>query len=49
MCELHSSVSGEGPVAGSCDHGNELPGSMNDGEFLEYPSNYQLLDEDPDL
>jgi hypothetical protein len=27
-CELNSSCSGRGPVAGSCEHGNDPPGSI---------------------
>jgi hypothetical protein len=27
--------SGQGPVAGSCEHGNEPSGSMKGGEFLD--------------
>jgi hypothetical protein len=30
-CGLHSSVSGEGPVAGSCEVGNAPSGYINDG------------------
>jgi hypothetical protein len=32
--ELDASGSGQGPVAGSCIHGNEPSGSINGGEFL---------------
>jgi hypothetical protein len=28
-CELDSSGSGQGPVVGCCEHGNEHSGSMN--------------------
>jgi hypothetical protein len=31
---LDSSGSGEGPVAGSCEHGNETSGSIKAGNFL---------------
>jgi hypothetical protein len=31
---LCSSGSGQGPVVVSCEHGNELLGSMKGGEFL---------------
>jgi hypothetical protein len=27
-------------VAGSCEHGNELPGSIKDGEFRDQLSEY---------
>jgi hypothetical protein len=33
-CSLDSSNSGQGPVAGSCEHGNEPLGSVKYGEFL---------------
>jgi len=33
-CGLVSGVGYE-PVAGSCEHGNEPPGSINWGEFLD--------------
>jgi hypothetical protein len=32
-------------VAGFCEDGNELPGSINSGEYLDYPRNYQHLKE----
>jgi hypothetical protein len=32
---LDSSGSGQGPVAGSCEHGNEISVSMKDGKFLD--------------
>jgi hypothetical protein len=33
-CGLDSSGSGQGPVAGSCEQGNEPSGSIKDAEFL---------------
>jgi hypothetical protein len=33
-CELDASGSGQGPVVGSCEHGNRSSGSMKD-EFLD--------------
>jgi len=33
-CELDVSESGQGPVADSCKHGNELLDSINDENFL---------------
>jgi hypothetical protein len=39
-CELDSSGSGQGPVADSCEHGNETSDSVKDGEFIEYLSDY---------
>jgi hypothetical protein len=35
ICGLHSSGSEHGLVAGSCEHGNEPSGSINDKEFLD--------------
>jgi hypothetical protein len=32
---LDSSGSGQGPVAGCCEHGNEPSGSIKGGEFLD--------------
>jgi hypothetical protein len=32
---LDSSGSGQGPVAGSCAHGNEPTGSIKGGQFLD--------------
>jgi hypothetical protein len=32
---LYSSGSGQGPVAGSCEQGNENSGSVMGGEFLD--------------
>jgi len=32
---LDSSGSGQVPLAGSCEHGNELPGSMKGGGFID--------------
>jgi hypothetical protein len=43
-CGLHSSGSGEGPVAGSCEYGNEPSGSTKDGEFLHNLFEHQLLE-----
>jgi hypothetical protein len=37
-CELDSSGSGQGPMAGSCEHDNEPSGSIKGGEFLDHPS-----------
>jgi hypothetical protein len=34
-CGLDSSGSGYGPVAGSCEHSNELTGSIKDGKFRD--------------
>jgi hypothetical protein len=41
---MDSSGSGWGPVAGSCEYGNEAMGSIKGmGEFLDYLSDYWLL------
>jgi hypothetical protein len=40
---LDASGSGYGPVACSCEHGNEPSGSINGGEFLEEVSDYYIL------
>jgi hypothetical protein len=32
-------------VAGSCEHGNEPSGSIKCGEFLDWLSDFQLLEE----
>jgi hypothetical protein len=37
-CKLDSSASGQGQVAGSCGHDNELSSSIKGGEFLEWLS-----------
>jgi len=34
-CELDASGPGQGPVLGSCEHGNEPFDSIKVGEFLE--------------
>jgi hypothetical protein len=34
-CGLNSSGSGQEPVAGSCEHGNETSGTITGGEFFE--------------
>jgi hypothetical protein len=34
-CELDSSGSGQGSVAGSYEHGNECSGFIKDGELLD--------------
>jgi hypothetical protein len=39
-CGLDSFGSGQGPIAGCCEHGNELPGSIKGGEFLDLLTNY---------
>jgi hypothetical protein len=33
-------------VAGFCKHGNELPGSIKGGKFLDHLSDYQHLEKD---
>jgi hypothetical protein len=34
-CRVDSSGSGQAPVAGCCEHGNEPLGSVKGGEFLD--------------
>jgi len=43
---MDATGSGQGQVAGSWEHGNELPGSIKGGEFLGYLSYCQRLKED---
>jgi hypothetical protein len=40
---LDRSGSGQGPVEGSCEHGNGPSGSIICWEFLEWLHNWQLL------
>jgi len=40
---LDASGSGWGPVAGPFEYDNEPSGSIRNGEFLNYLSEYQLL------
>jgi len=35
MCGLNSSDSEQRPIAGPCQHGNELSGSIKGGEFFD--------------
>jgi hypothetical protein len=42
-CELHASGFREGPVADTCEHGNESSGSIKGRKFLEYMSSKTLL------
>jgi hypothetical protein len=37
-CWLDLYGSGYGPVAGSCEHNNDLSGSIKGGEFLDWLS-----------
>jgi hypothetical protein len=45
-CGLDSSGSSLGPVAGSCERGNEPSDSKKDRVFLDYMSNYWRLKKD---
>jgi hypothetical protein len=36
VCEMDSSGSGLGPVAGSCEHGNETWGLIQGGNLFGY-------------
>jgi len=40
ICGPGPSGSGQGPVASSCERGNELSGFIQGGEFLEQLSDY---------
>jgi hypothetical protein len=40
---LDRSDSGEGPVEGSCEHGNEPSGSINCWEVLQWLHNWRIL------
>jgi hypothetical protein len=42
-CGLDSSGSGQGPVAGCCEHGNALLSSIKGGKFLNSFSRRTLL------
>jgi hypothetical protein len=44
-CELDACESGYGPVAGSCEHGNETLGSLKGGEVLDELNDYHLWKE----
>jgi hypothetical protein len=46
MCGVDSSDSGQGRVAGCCEHGNEPSGSVKGGVFLDYLSDCWLLKKD---
>jgi hypothetical protein len=37
---MDASGSGQGPVVGPCEHGNEPLGFIKGGEFLNYLSDY---------
>jgi hypothetical protein len=43
MERMDRSDSGQGPVEGSCEHGNEPAGSIKCCEVLEWLHNWQLL------
>jgi len=43
---MDASGSGQGPMMGSCEHGNKPSGSIKRGEFLDYLSDCWLLKED---
>jgi hypothetical protein len=46
MRGLDSSGSGQAPLAGSCEHGNEPSGPTRGGEFFDHLSEYWLLKKD---
>jgi hypothetical protein len=41
-CGLDASASGQGPVAGFCEHGNEPSDPVEGREFLDYLSGYRF-------
>jgi hypothetical protein len=43
---LNSAGSGQNPVVGSCEHGNEPSSSIKGGEFLDELSDSQFLKKD---
>jgi hypothetical protein len=43
MCGLDSPASVHGPVAGSCEHGNEPSGSIKRREFLDWLGDSLLI------
>jgi hypothetical protein len=45
-CRLDESGSGWGPAAGCSEHGDEPSCSIQDGEFLDYASEYTLVKKD---
>jgi hypothetical protein len=40
---VNTGGSGYGPMVGCCEHGNKPLGSIQDGEFLDEMSDFQLL------
>jgi len=40
ICGLVAFGSGQGPVAGSCEHGKQPSGFIKGGEFIELSSDY---------
>jgi hypothetical protein len=42
-CGLDSTSSCQGPVAGSCEHGNNNSGSIQRQELVDQLSNYEFL------
>jgi len=42
-CELNSAASGYGPQVGCCEHSNEPSNSIQDSEFHDQFSDYELL------
>jgi hypothetical protein len=39
-CGVDASASGDGPLAGFCEHGNEHSGSIKGGQFRDWLSDY---------
>lgn len=46
MCGLDSSCSGYGPMADYCEHDNKRSDSIKFREFIDYLSDYRLLEKD---
>jgi hypothetical protein len=40
---MDTTGSGQGPVVDPCEHSNESSGSIKDGDFLDWLSDYYLL------
>jgi hypothetical protein len=45
-CGLNASGSGQGSVVGCCEHGDEPPGSVKGGKFLDKLNDCWLLRKD---
>jgi hypothetical protein len=45
-CGLDASGSGWGPVGGCCEHSNKPSGSIKGEEFIDWPSEYWVINKD---